>query len=129
MTTRSLTEEQIKAIVHEKVKLHLMQEICQYAVEKKPTLWGEKRPESYEMFVCHAVYLAMYYHITGYGYNRIEKQLKFNYFVSHISLRHNIHVIMAILADWGKKNIVLGDLKGWREAAASCNLGSLLIDT
>ena len=82
--------------------------------------WGEQQgPRFREM-----TFLATLFKDTsGYGYEKVLKEIKNNYPVSKKSLQHNVEITRKILAEWSEKEeIKLGDLDQWRKAAK--NLGA-----
>lgn len=90
--------------------------ILKYVKKKSPSLWAK---EKNEYFLENNLILTIYKDTVGIGYKKIIDENKDWIGFSHNSLNHNVQQMRLVLADWGKKQIKIGDESLWNRNAKS----------
>lgn len=106
--------------------------ILKFVDEKRLALWGKIQRDD---FIRTNTLLCLYKDLNGKGYVDLAKQTQLWSQISHNSLEHNTELIRPVLAQWGKKQIILGTLPKWNAAMADIkrpkivSKANLLIDS
>ena len=109
LTYKYITEEVKNAISYRAVKEHI-----KYLSSKNINLWGAKKGR---YFLFQNYYIAIFKLLNNLGYCYLAKITKPWLHLSDCSLRHNIKIIINILGQWGKSQLLLGTKKDWNKTS------------
>jgi hypothetical protein len=110
----SVSKRAMKAAVLRRMSSRTLHRIQKFVRTSNPQLWGTKRSRNY---VGDCTLVALFKDLFAVGYSNLFMKIKKWMPTSHNSLQHNTKLIRGLLAEWGKKRILLGTLQDWEEAA------------
>jgi hypothetical protein len=120
--THPLSRDHVRGAVRVALKEETCGRLCDYVWKQpRPSLWGAVNKD--RIFSDKSVDLALYHVIAGIGLNQLAKRTKGWYKVNHKSVAHNIAVIICELGEWGKQQILLGNLQEWEKVARVVEIG------
>jgi hypothetical protein len=123
--TSTLSLAVVRSKVIRALGVDAVKEIIAFVKKKQPSLWGAEKTRNFDT---QAIYLGLYHDITGTGYTRLNACTRSWHNVDHKSVHHNTKVIRHKLEEWGKKQIVLGDVGCWNQAATYFGLANAIKD-
>ena len=123
---------ELKQWLEKRIGASALANIQTFAKDRNPRLWGEYKADP---FLENNVMLVIFKHASGKGFDSTIRQVNAAKRFSKKSLIHNTKLILAILEEWGKRQVTLGDLSAWRVAMRgvapppSMKTGCLWIDS
>lgn len=116
----------IKEAVHRRIRPITIVNIMRYLMKKKPRLWGFRRTINWEF---KSLYLALYKHIYGIGYNCLLNGVKTWYNIGPTTLFTNIKRTLLMVTGWIKSMIKRVGPSSWTIAARNLQLPGSVHDT
>ena len=106
-----ITWAQLKRVIDRAFGEDLMKEIHEYCFPKEMNLWGTLKDSHYEK---KNLYLCVYKDHIHIGFMSLWERIKAWYGNSHKSLAHNVQCFRKVLGEWGKNQIIHGNLADWK---------------
>jgi hypothetical protein len=114
MVSFNTIENQVKNSISSAV----LKEMSKLITSETLNLWGESQPRG---FIYQSLVLCLYKDLSGFGFRRVLRRSKSWFQLSCNSFIHNCNEIRTVLAQWGRRQVVLGNLVTWNRAARHCS--------
>ncbi len=117
---------QIRDFVFTKISRDIFDDLHRFVQRKEVNLWAIAKPRG---FLKKIMILTLYHDCTSHGYNVISATVDLGFQFSHVSFREDAKRLRPVFMQWGREQVVLGNLREWRRIASTVEIPPDLSDT